>query len=192
MHQILMETYDENVNKSKVQEHFDEIATRESDWGSGLLSSIEWLDKTFKNQDEAYEWINKNDSSYRQMAVKFVDNNSLKYSASYTKKEKQIKQYEDKLNTLNSKIHYSAKNVKSKFVTCKTCESKISTKYIRNNYCPVCGKDLRPDSLVKKIVDMEKDLHKKQLELSRLKQDEIKKNKRGKSIKWLVKVEYHV
>lgn len=55
----------------------------------------------------------------------------------------------------------------------------------------MCSQDLRPDSAIEAIKKAEKALH----ELEKAYREELriceKKNKRGKGIQWLVKVEYH-
>lgn len=83
------------------------------------------------------------------------------------------------------------KDAKAEYIGCRHCGSKIARKHLRNNNCPVCGADLRPESTLKAIASAYDSYNKANNRL----QEEIKKEnakKRDKAeIRWLVKVEYH-
>lgn len=70
--------------------------------------------------------------------------------------QKQRKAFERYMK-LNTAIHYE--NVKSNFISCRNCGSKIASQYfgktVKNN-CPVCKEDLRPESLLLKIAKAKK------------------------------------
>lgn len=190
MHQIEFLTFDENMSKNKINTYCDLRArTEENDYTGGLPMPIQWREKgiPFDSYDEAYEYLENNycNGNYEQVAVLFRD----LYTVNETKKIKDLTNRIQKLSTkyqeLNSKIHY--KSVKSSFIGCKKCNSKINKEYINSNYCPVCHADLRPESTqlhLKKIKDNIKSLE-KDLQKERLKQ------KSKAKIKWLVKIEYH-
>ena len=180
-------------SKASIYETVDRVAMDESDSGHGLGSPIRWYDNEIQNSyEDAEAFINKHDSGwYDQLAVPF---RQARQEDLTTKKTTDLKRRISELEKLyrekDGKIHYA--NVKSKTVSCKTCESKIAVAYLRSNACPVCRAELRPESVMK-------DLANKQVKLNELKKQLKEEEKRlaAKSIKnsklmWLVKTEFHV
>ena len=174
-------------DRQKIQSHWDDVAAREDyqEGCTGLGSPIQWKQemKPFATKDEAMEYIEKltYSSFYLQIAVPFYfyeDDEKLK---ELTAKVEEAKADLDKAK----KPYYSVDTVKSKYITCKHCGSKLAVSYIKSNKCPLCGEDLRPQSVqdrVKRLGDKVKKLE------ETLK---AKKEKRAK-IYWLVKTEYHI
>ena len=111
-----------------------------------MPSDIRWIDFVCDNKEQAREYIGKHDSGwYDQLAVKFKQ-------ADYSKNKKIVTLKERKNNvlkkrqSLNSEMHF--KDAKSSLITCKDCGSKISNQYMqRRNTCPVCGFDMRSDTI---------------------------------------------
>ena len=192
MHQIMTRIFPEDVNKEDVQKMFDERAAYDGqgEGSTGLPSPISWNRYICKSEDEARRWIEDHDYSYAELAVRFESDNVLQLSAKCRELMKRKDQAYKRYHELADKVHY--RNVKSAFVSCKKCGSKLSTRYIRSNTCPMCSQDLRPDSTIEAIRKAEKALR----EAEKAYRDELriceKKNKRGKGIQWLVKIEYHI
>ena len=78
--------------------------------------------------------------------------------------------------------------VKAEFVGCRQCGSKIAKKYLRGVYCPVCHKDIRPQS----TIDREKAYDAKITDLLKRFDAAEKKQKDKAEVRWLVKLEFHV
>lgn len=188
-HNIRMETYPENVNKEKVEREWD-VYVQHADWqegASGLPARIRWLNVVCDSYEEAEAYIEKHDRGwYDQLAVKYKSYRDFEPTKKYEALTLRCTEAERSLFELNSKVHY--RDVKSKFVSCRNCESKIATAYLKGNYCPVCHADLRPASLqerLKKLNDLCKKLNKE------LKEEEKKLKEKNMEICWLLKIEYH-
>ena len=191
-HNVYTEIYDENVNKKNVQNFWDEKAARDDyeEGCSGLSQNIRWINYLCENEEEAEKYIKENDSGwYDQLAVKFKCYKNIKPSKALMELIRREKETVEKLNYTENNIHY--KNVKSSFVSCKKCGSKLATKYIKSNYCPMCNDDLRPNTTLSTIQRYKENL--KEIR-KRIKEENLKiqkKNEKSATIKWLVKIEYH-
>lgn len=192
-HMVRMETYEENVSKSKIQKGFDEWASQlgKKEGVRALNGQIRWINKTFNTYDDANKYIDKyyNSGSYEQVAVKY-----LEYPKNIqTKKFKDLnKKYIKcllKYNEVASKVHY--KNVKAQFVSCPNCLSKINRDFINSNSCPICHGEKRPKSTLEMI-----ERHKAVLKdlSNQILEEKIsfeQKAKKQAKVMWLVKVEAH-
>lgn len=200
-HVVKHETYDENVNKNIVQSEWDHYAAME-DWQegcSGLSKKIRWINHICENYEEAMKYIEeKDDGWYDQLAVKYLEYHELKKSKALLTMEEQLEKLKKRKTEMTSKIHYA--NVKSNFISCRNCESKINSKYFTEkvsnnirlkNTCPICKSDLRPQSTLDSIKNIEKKIEelKKKIKLEERKIEE--KEKKKATIKWLVKIEFH-
>ena len=139
-----------------------------------------------ESYEEAHKFIENHDRGfYDDHAVQYKDKSALKPTKQMeTLKARIEKNKEEKI--AYAKAH-SVKERKSEFVGCKKCGSKIATKYLRANHCPVCGKDLRAEYIIERLKKYDEDLEKLQVQY-----DELVKNQKGKCpVKWLVKVEVH-
>lgn len=191
-HTICHRTYDEKVNKRKVQDEWDIVVQHEDyqEGASGLPNPIRWIDKTFDSYDEAMEYIDKIDSGwYDQIAVKYRDYSNIKPTKAYENLiEKRVKSIQ-KVRELNDTFYFQ--NAKVQNIGCKNCGSKLSLKYLRTNYCPLCKTDLRPESAIKRIETAKTNAKKAEKELEKAKKELERKQVKQAKIKWLVKVEYH-
>lgn len=191
-HNIYTSVYDENVNKSAVENKLNHLAALEGqqEGSSGLSSPIRWIDHICEDYDEAEAYIESHDSGwYDQLAVKFRDYKDIKTTKTYeVLKERAFRLYQN-YNKLKSNIHY--KDAKSEFIGCKQCGSKLARKYIRSNTCPMCKSDLRPASTLKCIENARKAYEKASKELNEEERKLKAKQKNQSKIKWLVKIEYH-
>lgn len=188
MHNIEFETYPLKVDRKDVERSWDEYVAHE-DWQEGatcLPNHIRWIEDGISDSyDEAEKRIEKLDRHcYDQLAVKYKE-----YKPCKTKKyEKLRERFVEAFNALREKkekVHYSAKNISSEYVGCRHCGSKIATKYIDTNVCPVCRTDMRPASVLQAIKKAEE----KKNEIGKLLEAEQKKGKY--EVRWLVKIEYH-
>lgn len=186
MHNIEYHSYPENIKRDYVQRELDHYVSEETrgEGGHGLGQNIRWLENICADRDEAESFIRDHDRNwYDQLAVRYyvstpkqckaLDNLRAKIKAAY---------YE--FYSRNSKIW--AETVKAELVGCKTCGSRMSRVYLKTNRCPVCGNDLRPESM-RKSVEAAKAKWKKAQDAE---QEYVKKHGK-KTVKWLVKIEYH-
>lgn len=193
-HVVRTEVYDENVDKKSVQSEWDAVARHAGykEGASGLLSPIRWIDKTLPDVEAAEAYIDSHDKGwYDQLAVKFLDYSEVKVKETKAY-EKLVEKRIDAIRRMNDLEHtFHFANVKSAFIGCKNCGSKISSKYLRTNYCPVCNYDMRPETVqerIKKARQNAKELEKKLAEEQRKME---KKQKKSAKVRWLVKVEWH-
>jgi len=192
MHNIRTSVYNENVDKKRVQRYWDDYAAREDymEGCCGLNKDIRWINHICDNEEEAEKYIEEHDSKwYDQLAVKFKDYGNIKPSKALLELQRREKEIEDKIAKTEGKIHYS--NVKSAFISCRNCGSKIASSYIRSNNCPVCHEDLRPTTVLETIQGYKE--KRKELK-AKIKTEELKlqkKMEKSATIKWLVKIEYH-
>ena len=194
-HEIKYGIYPENVNRDDVQNDWNNYVAHE-DWqegASGLVRSIRWIEDVILNsQEEAYDCINKHDDGdYDQLAVRFRDANikpdaSKKYNVLGKKLSSLKAEYQHK-----NSIAY-ATTVKSEYVGCKHCGSKLATRYIQNtNKCPLCHSDLRSPTTLANIKRLQERISNVEEQFKEEKEKLNKKLLKSAKIKWLVKVEYH-
>ena len=193
-HQIYKESFPLNCDKKKVQEYFDSIARHEDyfEGASGLPASIRWLnDVVLENKESAEKWIEDNENPwYDQLAVKYHEYPELKLSAKYKTLQDRLSSLQKSYKELSSKFHFS--NAKSEFIGCKSCGSRIRRKHLKGNYCPVCGKDLRPISILERIKKAKEKYERLQAALEEEKRQMEKKQIKNSKLMYLVKVEFHV
>lgn len=189
-HNIQYFDYPENVDKKAVKAELDDYAAH-ADWQegcTGLYHDIRWLGNivcsSYPEAERKLEELDRGD--YDQLAVLFHEDvvpKTKKFAALASRK----KEMEEKLRALESGVHYSVDKVKSSFVTCRHCGSKIATKYITRNSCPVCNHDMRPKTVLDTIERQRKKLD----ETNRKIEEEIAKASKNAPKRWLVKIEYH-
>jgi len=190
MHNVNYTSYPLKVNKSKVQSTWDAYAERDGD-GYGLPGNIVWKEnKHFKDYDSAVKWIEENDNGgYWQVAVLYdVAEKPLK-SAKLAKLQEKHKEAYQSYREAESKLYYTPATVKGKLLACKKCESKLAVSYLRSNYCPVCGNDLRSPTVKKQLASKKEKIDMITEQINREEAALFAKAK--KETKWLVKTEYH-
>ena len=69
---------------------------------------------------------------------------------------------------------------------CKSCGSKLSRVHIKTNRCPVCGADLRPQTMQKAVEAARAKWNRAQDAYNAY----VKAHSKSK-VMWLVKIEYH-
>lgn len=192
MHNIEHYTYSENVNKSKVEAELNNHVSYETrrEGGGGLNSPIRWINDICNSKEEAEVYIRNHDKGwYDQLAVMYRE-------VPLGDPTKKIQDLKTKLNETRTKYNEMQRKVvfqdfKSDFVGCKNCGSKLSTKYLKSNGCPLCGNDMRSQTtlnslarLKEKGIALEQQLNE---EVNKVRMKNVKKG----TIKWLVKIEYH-
>jgi hypothetical protein len=195
MHHIHYSSYNENVDKAEVQEEWDEYAAMkdEKEGCSGLDKPIRWIDKILPNLEAAEEYIRNHDSGwYNQLAVKYRADVPGLTSKTQEILQERAGRLRARANELSSNIHY--KGVKSAFITCRNCGSKLASGYFGKsivNNCPVCRSDLRPQSTLDLIAKAEANAKKAEKDLA-VENAKLQKKAADKAeIQWLVKIEYH-
>ena len=191
-HNIIMRDYPENVNKKQIKAYWDNYVAEE-DWQegcSGLYGEIRWIDHVCESYAAAEKYIKEHDRhDYDQLAVKYKCYAQVKPTQKYLTLKLRYQETYAKLNDLKSKVHTA--DMKSKLVTCTGCGSKLSTKYLRVNNCPLCKTDLRSQTVLNNIATLQQ----KYKELTKQVQEEERKlQERQKTkceIRWLLKIEYH-
>lgn len=185
-HNIMYDTYPENVDKGRVQKSWDNyvaIADR-GEGASGLPGQIRWLSTVCDSEDEAHDYIRSVDSgNYDQIAVRF--RRAAAPSAKLSELRKKLQEAETAFHTMDFDVHYS--HTTTKFVGCKKCGSSLAREYLDTNFCPMCHNDLRPQSTRDRIAKAREKADKLR---QQVREEEKKNNKKGKLF-WLVKVEYH-
>lgn len=192
-HNVKYGTYPENVNRKKVETDWDNYVACE-DWqegASGLPCPIRWIEKEILNSyDDARLYLAEHDNGdYDQLAVRYRE---IKINP--TKKHITLR---NKLNNLqaeylqrNSVIY--ATTVKSEYVGCKGCGSKLASKYIQNtNKCPLCHAELRSATTLTGLQRLKERIGVAEKLLKNEENTIRKKEEKRAVIKWLVKVEYH-
>lgn len=183
MHYIGREVFKRDVDKEAVYERIREICEREH--GDNYCSTIKWhSNEVYQDYSEAENAIHDMEiGRYNDHAVLFIDRTSTKPTKAMQAVEDRIKAVQQKRNEYAEKCHVKHRN--ADFIGCKMCGSKLKREYLRSNKCPLCGSDLRSESVIKKLGDYDvklDDLGKKYRELAK---------KQPGEVMWLVKFEFH-
>lgn len=189
MHNIEHYTYDENVNKQKVEAELNAYVRTQTmpEGGNGLYRHILWFDHTCDSYEDAKSFISKNDDGdYAHLAVKY---RQLKDGVSSKRMESLQKRYREVFalyRTENDKV--AAHDLKAKLITCKHCGSKLNRDYLQSNYCPLCRLDMRSDTVRTRINKLQQQVNAIEGQLNEEKRRLALKQG---TIHWLVKIEYH-
>lgn len=191
-HQISYYSYSENHNKAEIMAELNTVVACEDyqEGASGLDKPIRWIDTILSNREEAEKYIQQHDSgNYDQLAVKYYSDVGLKQSKTLQKLEIQKREAFVKYLEIRNSFHFEG--VKSSTIGCTHCGSKISTKYLHDNFCPVCSFDMRP-ATTKERIEVAKQKYEKLKEQARKQKcKEMLKQRTNQPINWLVKIEYH-
>lgn len=188
MHNVEYFTYDENIKRDWVQRELDHYVSCETyqEGGHGLGQNIRWLESlgVCENYDEAEQCIKDHDRKwYDQLAVRY-------YEPAKGFSDKKLEELKAKTSSLLDNYHAKdcvwANGLKSEYTRCKKCGSKIKREYIKTNRCPVCSADLRPETTLKAV-----QAAKERWEKAWKAVDEYINKHAKKTVKWLVKIEYH-
>ena len=152
---------------------------------------VRFTDLMFESFDDASSYLEGTFGNYRQIAVRYRKYPPIKDSKIISDLEKRRAEYQKRIDELD-KPHY--RNVTQATVKCKNCGSSIATKYCGksyNNFCPVCGSDLRPESLQKKRDSYCKKREELKEKLIQERKKENSKRIEKAEIMWAVACEVH-
>jgi hypothetical protein len=191
-HVVEYGNYPEKVNRKDVQNEWDMYVQLE-DWQEGAsgASPIRWIESTIcEDYDAAQRFIEHHDKGwYDCLAVRYRDFSKIKPTTQLQKLEERVVKCRTSLYEKERKFHFS--EVKSEFIGCKSCGSKIATKHLKCNFCPVCRSDMRPASAFATIDAAKVALKKAETALAVEKKKYQQKCKEQAEIRWLVKIEFH-
>lgn len=194
-HSIQHYTFELSKSKKEIETIANQDAIYESDTRSELPSYIRFLDnKVYEDIDAAEKAIERLDKGwYDQLAVQFNDYERVKDTKAIINLTERIEKANQAIQDYKTKNSISLR--KSQYVGCTKCGSKINKDYISDrghnwNKCPLCGEDLSSDTIKKTIENRLNSIEKMRTEYENLKKLNAKKGK--KSIKWLVKTEFHI
>lgn len=187
MHNVEYRIFKKDVNKSKAQKELNDYVSRETwqEGGHGLGQDIRWYEnKVYGSEDEAKDAIEKLDRGwYDQLAVLYEHHSNPRDTKVIEMQNKRAKLFTEYLE--KDRAVY-AKTLKSKFIGCKHCGSKLAKDYLTRNYCPVCKAEMRPEHVLKAIESAKNKWQKLDSQI-----DEYIRKKGKKDVRWLVKIEYH-
>lgn len=194
-HSIQHYTFDEKENKNTIEARVNEDAIYESDSRSELPSHIRFIEgKVYSDKQAAEDAIEKLDKGwYDQLAVKFYHFEEVKETKTIINLRERIVKAEQSL--LDYKSTSAIKNRKSQYAGCPKCGSKVNKDYIadsgyRWNKCPLCDEQLSSKTVLNSIVNKNDKIDEMTKELNKKVRENNKKGK--KSVKWLVKTEFHI
>jgi rubrerythrin len=182
--------WSEKKIKKDIKNRMDEMCLLENGIeGNCSVGNIRFLDHIFDNEEDAQKYMERHERNWMDdMAVKYktLDNsNFLSEDKTYQKLKDRYKRLSSRYNELEKNIHYLG--VKSEYVTCRSCGSKLNTSFIRKigNTCPICGADLRPQSTLQQIQNSKKNSEKAKKDM--IEREKYLAKRHGK-IMWLVKI----
>ena len=190
-HNIKYYTYEDSkdFNRRMVEAEINDFVRYETygEGGHGLNPPIDWdYNKICDSYEDAEAYLKSKDNGWHYSGA-------VRYCLPPEELSKRCASLRDKNQSLAAKfyeetsaIHY--KNVHSAFISCKNCGSKIASKYIHSNFCPVCSADMRPASTLERIKKLKQRVKEAQAKYEKALAAEAKKS--GKYC-WLVKIEYH-
>jgi hypothetical protein len=186
-HNIEHYDYAENASKEKIQKDLNTYVSHRT-WQEGGhgIPKIRWNDVVCESYEEAEKWIESHDSGwYDCLAVKYKEPvRDMVKPVKLVEIEKKISETGTLYHQRSSVLYPKART--SEFIGCQNCGSRLASKYLNTNFCPVCKTDLRPETTLKAIHSAKARWEKAQED----KEEYIKKHSK-KEIRWLVKIEYH-
>lgn len=177
----------ENCDRAKVKAEIDHFVAMEDYYEgcTGLYHTIRWIEtEIYPDYETAQKAIVKMDrGDYDNLAVRYYD--YLPYfDAKVNELEGKKSILYKKYRELDSVIYPGT--LRSAYITCKVCGSKLSRTKLTGNNCPLCKNSLLPDSYKKRIQAAKKKFEKASDDLRK-----YKRSKAQKRVMWLVKFEYH-
>lgn len=191
-HEIRYVSFPESKPKEEIARECDSIAIRCGEYHSPLNSPIRFQTVApLLNENKAKEFIDSIDKDfYGAYAVRYLEYPEKLGSKKFEELENKAFEAARKYTLTAIELHF--KNVKSAFIGCKECGSKISSAHLHSNFCPVCQADLRPETKLKQIEALKVKKEKLNEQLKAEHEKLQAKAKANAKIMWLVKFEYHV
>lgn len=184
MHMTEYFTYSEKKSKEKIFAELNSYVSKRTE-NHECISKIRWM------EGEKYVYPCEEDA---EEAISRIDLESGLYDDCIAVKFRKVE--EDR--NLRAKAcaawaaYHEAENVvvaksfKAQLVGCKKCGSRLNREYLKSNFCPLCGADMRSETelhRIQRLREKAEDAEKKIIEAKR-------KSKKGK-VYWLVKIEWH-
>ena len=176
-------TYGEKTSKEKISAELNSyVSLRTQKEGGGGIGKIRWMEGekyVYPCEEDAKDAISRLDKGwYDCIAVKFrkvEENRDLQAKAcaawaAYHEAEKAV----------------VAKSFKAQLVGCKKCGSRLNREYLKSNYCPLCGTDMRSETELHRIQRLREKAEAAEKKIT----EAQRKSKKGK-VYWLVKIEWH-
>lgn len=192
-HQIEHRYYKENVDKKRVQADLDNYVRCHcwQEGSSGLNAPIRWLDHICDNSEDAMEYIKSHDKGwYDQLAVKYREYQPIEPSATLLALQKRWKAENEKKSAYEQA--HSVRSFKAEFVGCPSCGSKLKKDLLRGESCPLCRTELRSKTTMETLARYESNLRDLSKKISAEQKKMEQKNLKKSTVKWLVKIEFHV
>lgn len=191
-HEIRYVSFPGDMSKEEIVKECDNIAIRDGEYHTSLNSRIEFFSTSpLLNKEQAEKYIKERDRAfYGAYAVRYY---VYPGDVSSKRQEELIKKLQEaraKYYTVSNELHF--KDVKSAFIGCKECGSKISSAHLRSNRCPVCNKDMRPETKIKQIEALKAKADALAEQLKAETEKVQAKAKAKAKVYWLVKFEYHI
>jgi len=174
--QLIKQQWDDAVNQSQYENGISYSGC------IGMLDgTINFISKIFNSQDEAEWYISDHHAKWDRnpIAVPFrIPNDNI---PTYLKNA--IKKTLDagiKKDNVENELTNNLLHAKSKFVTCKSCKSKLNRKNLSNSYCPLCNTTLLSNASIKRIESLKDKARKARLHWSDMRDKATKANCTGK------------
>ena len=157
----------------------------------GIGSQIKYYDSTvynsYEDADAALDRLTEG-KSYPQIAVLYKEQYDFKESDKLTKMKAKLKDLVAKASELSTS--WNPTEFKTKTISCKKCESKLATAYLKRNCCPLCGNDLRPKTIIENEKKLKTRIDDLRTEI-RNRESEERKNWKKYDLYWLIHLETH-
>lgn len=189
-HQIQTFIFNSEISKEEIERKLNRYVNTAEGTNKGLHDKIHWVsNRICVDEDEAKNYINQLDKGgHQHIAVLFYTYPSETQDKELNDIRLQLQEAVKKYDELRNKLHY--KDVKSNYISCRGCSSKLNRIYITTNNCPLCGIDLRPKSTLDKIKALADRVKKLDIKYRECEIAVEKKKANKTQIKWLVKIEY--
>ena len=179
--------FPEKTSKEKMYESSTEFAFYNVDREENPTCSYfnRWVqhNMVFDSKAEAENFLNKQ-GTYVDGCVRFRE--PAKPSAKMINLKEKIKATCQKQREFDKNHNITSR--KSKLIGCENCGSKVAKNFLKSNFCPVCGKDLRAEYILEKLKEYDK---KNEFLKEEYEKEKNKQAKKKPVIKWLVKTEVH-
>ena len=183
--------FEEKMSKKAIEEACNERSERYSDYHGVLYHNIRWLDKICEDLQAAEDYIEENDRyNYDQLAVRYRVYPKLESSKTLLSLIERRKKEHTKLEEYIK--NHSIKTFKSDYIGCPKCGSKLKISLLRSECCALCYTDLRGKTTLDTIARYQKNIKELNEKIKAEERNIQQKNLKKSTLKWLVKIEYHV
>lgn len=192
--------YPANVDRKEVYADFN-YQVKNDTWeeGGSPLDGITWLDSMspLKNVEKAEDYLEKRlfpgkRSDTSGIAVRYLQAPGQKESKAL--KDLHAKRTVAAAHLLKLDREIYPASLSTAFFSCRECGSRINReKFLgkdltNHNMCPVCGKDLRPSTTLKRIERAQATVDKLDEKITA---EQNRLNEKYGEVRWLVMAKYH-